>query len=73
MLQYCFCFTFRFFGHEACGILAAWPDIEPTPPTMEHEVLIARLPEKSLYKVLKFPQHLCFTSPRLNTITRDFL
>ena len=28
LLQYCFCFTFCFFGHEACGILAPQPGIE---------------------------------------------
>ena len=29
MLQNCFCFMFWFFGHEACGILAPWPGMEP--------------------------------------------
>ena len=28
LLQYCFCFTFWFFGHKACGIPAPWPGIE---------------------------------------------
>ena len=27
------------FGHEACGILAPQPGIEPTPPALEGEVL----------------------------------
>ena len=30
---------FWFFAHEACGILAPWPGIEPAPPTLEGEVL----------------------------------
>ena len=30
---------FWFFGYEACGILALWPGIEPTPPAFEGEVL----------------------------------
>ena len=29
---------FWFFGCEACGILAPWPGIEPTPPALEGEV-----------------------------------
>ena len=29
VLQNCFCFMFWFFGHEACGILAPWPGMEP--------------------------------------------
>ena len=33
LLQYCFCFMFWFlFGHEAYGILAPWPGVEPEPP-----------------------------------------
>ena len=35
MLQYCFCFMFWFFDPEACGILAPWPRIKPTPPAFE--------------------------------------
>ena len=31
LVQYCFCLMFWFFGHEACGILASWPGIEPAP------------------------------------------
>ena len=38
---------FWFFGHEACGILAPWPGIEPTPPALEGEVLTTGLPGKS--------------------------
>ena len=38
MLQYCFCFKFWFFGHEACGIMAPRPRIEPTAPAWEGEV-----------------------------------
>ena len=29
MLQYCFCFIFWYFGHEACGIVAPQPEMEP--------------------------------------------
>ena len=29
LLQYCLCLMF--FGKEACGILALWPEMEPTP------------------------------------------
>ena len=31
-VQYCFCFTFWFFGCKACGILASWLGIEPHTP-----------------------------------------
>ena len=39
---------FWFFGHEACGILAFQPGIEPTPPTLKGEVLTTGPPGKSL-------------------------
>ena len=29
---------FWFFGHEACGILAPIPGVEPTPPALKGEV-----------------------------------
>ena len=32
--QYCFCFMFRFSGHEACGILAPRPGIKPAVPAL---------------------------------------
>ena len=35
LLQYQFCFTFWFFGQEACGILAPPPGIEPITPALE--------------------------------------
>ena len=35
---------FWFFGREARGILAPWPGIEPTPPTLEGKVLTTGLP-----------------------------
>ena len=38
---------FWFFGHEACGILATRPGIEPTPPALEGKVLTTGLPGKS--------------------------
>ena len=36
-----------FFGCESCGILAAWPRMEPTPPALEGEVLTTGAPGKS--------------------------
>ena len=30
---------FWIFGHEACGILAPWPGIEPTSTALENQVL----------------------------------
>ena len=47
LLQSCFCFMFCFFGHEACGILAPWPVIEPAPPALEGEVLTTGPPGKT--------------------------
>ena len=43
---------FWFFGHEACGILAAQPGIEPAAPALEGEVLTIGPPGKSLNSVL---------------------
>ena len=34
-LHYYFCFVFRFFDGESCGILAAWPGIKSSPPALE--------------------------------------
>ena len=48
LLQYCFCFMFWFSGHEACGILAPQPGMEPTPHALEGKVLTTGLPGKSL-------------------------
>ena len=42
------CFMFWFFGHEACGILATPPGMEPTPPALEVKVLTTELSGKSL-------------------------
>ena len=39
LLQCCFCFMFWFLGQKACGILAAWPWMEPTTPALEGKVL----------------------------------
>ena len=36
------------FGHEACGILAPQPGIEPAPLALEGEVLTTELPGKFL-------------------------
>ena len=35
-----------FYGHEACGILATPPGIEPTPPALEVKVLTTELSGK---------------------------
>ena len=40
---------FWYFGHEACGILAPQPGIEPTPPALEGKVLTTGPPGKSLF------------------------
>ena len=37
------------FGCEACEISAPWPEIEPTPPAREGEVLTPGPPGKSLF------------------------
>ena len=39
---------FYFFGHEACGILAPQPQIEPALPMLEGEVLTTGPPGRSL-------------------------
>ena len=39
---------FGVFGHEACGILAPRPGIEPAPTALEGEVLTTGPPGKSL-------------------------
>ena len=38
---------FWFFGHEAYGILAPWPGIEPEPPAFEGEILTTGQPGKT--------------------------
>ena len=47
LLQYSFCYMFCFYGHEACGILAARPGTEPTPPALEGDVITTGLPGES--------------------------
>ena len=44
LLQYCFCLMFL--DHEACGILASQPEIEPTPSTLENKGLTTGPPRK---------------------------
>ena len=39
---------FWFFDHEACGILAPWPGIEPALPALEGVVLTEGQPERPL-------------------------
>ena len=54
-LQYCFCFMFWFFGHEACGIWAPRPGIKPRPLQLEGEVLTTGPLGKSPGYFLVFP------------------
>ena len=42
-----FCLVFYVFGHEACGILTPQPEIEPTHPALEGNVLTTWPPGKS--------------------------
>ena len=44
---------FWFFGHEACGIPAPRPGIEPASPALEGEVLTTGPPGKSQDKSFK--------------------
>ena len=53
MLRYCFCFIFRVFGPEACGILAPQPGIKPVPPSLEGKVLTTGPPGKCPYLYFK--------------------
>ena len=46
-LQYCSCFVFWVFSHEACGVFAPWPKMEPTPPALKGEILTTESPGKS--------------------------
>ena len=46
LLKYCFCFMFCFWGHEAFGILAPQPGVEPALPALELEVLTTGPPQK---------------------------
>ena len=46
---------FQVFGHEACGILAFQPGIEPAPPALESEVLTTRPWESPLKLTLNDP------------------
>ena len=53
-IAFVLCFgVFFFFGHNACGILAPQPGIEPAPPALEGEVLTTGPPGKSLSHVLR--------------------
>ena len=47
-----YCFTFCFFGHKTCEILAPQPEMEPTSPAWEGEALTTGPPGKSLNSVL---------------------
>ena len=47
LLQCSFCFIFWFFSHKAYGVSAPQPEIKPTLPGLEREVLTIRPPGKS--------------------------
>ena len=46
---------FWFFGHKACGNLAALPGIEPAPPALAGGVLATGLPGRSPLMFLILP------------------
>ena len=45
-------FMLWFYGHKACGILAAWSGSKPLPPVLEGKVLTTGPPGKSLFSWL---------------------
>ena len=47
-----------FFGHEACGILAPQPGIQPAPTALEGEVLTSVQPVRSLSQEATFSRDL---------------
>ena len=47
---------FWIFGHEACGILALWPEIKPAPSALEGEVLTTGPPWIFTYGFALSPQ-----------------
>ena len=47
LLHYCFCFMIWCFGHEARGILAPPPGVEPTLPSLEGDVFTTGSPGQS--------------------------
>ena len=58
LLQYCFCFRFWFFGHEACGILVPQLGIKPTPPALVGKAWTTGPPEKSPWmSYISFSSH----------------
>ena len=61
LLQYCFYFMFWFFGHEVCGILVPWPEIETTPLGLEGGFSTAGQPIIFIFKSL----HLYMAAPCL--------
>ena len=72
-LQYCFCFVVCFFGHEACGVLAPWLGIEPTPPALEGDILATGPPGKSLNSMEKsYCQAPIFFNFPVSTVPVDF-
>ena len=51
---------FGFFGHETCGILTPWPDIEPHPSHWKAKILTTGRPGKSPFLTFqKQPRTLC--------------
>ena len=70
--QYRFCFMFWFLSHEACGIPAPRPGMEPTPPALEGEVLTTGPPGKALkWLILNSNQGVWLQSPRQTLYIAD--
>ena len=65
LLQYCFWFTFWFFGLEVCGMLALQSEVKPEPPALEGQVLTPGPPGKSRF----FPSLLWQTQLMLTNTT----
>ena len=58
--------SFGFFGHEAWGILTAWPGVKPTLPALEGEVLTTGPPGKSL----SVPSYIIYQGPTLCSVLK---
>ena len=54
---------FWFFGHEACGILAPWPGMEPTPPALEDEMPTTGLPGTLLLNIFLSKNYIVRLNP----------
>ena len=73
LVQYGFCAMFRFFGHEARGILTPWSGVQPSPPALKGKVFNAGLPGKPTGVLLtqQTASFLVYTSTRVCRCTQD--